>query len=177
MSDIDYLDNQYVMFGEIDEEKAGQFVGFLIEHHQQPERVDEIYLHLNTPGGEVSSAFAIIDAIQMSSIPIRIIGTGMVGSMGVLILSSGDTRYLTRNAEIMAHQFHSTLSGNFSEMKRDVVNAEQLYVKFLNHFLETTKMNVEEIEKYALSPHDVYLTPKQCVELGICDEVLSKLHK
>ena len=177
MSDIEYLDNQYVMFGDIDDKEAAQFVSFLIEHHQQPDRVEEIVLHLKTDGGIVSAGFAIIDAMQMSTIPIKVIGMGFIASMGVLILSAGDTRHLTRNAEVMAHQFYNEVEGNYTQVKREVAQYERMYVQFVNHFLETTKMNIEDIEKYVLAGHDMYLTPKQCVELGICDEILKPIRK
>ena len=52
-------------------------------------RRKELTLIINSPGGEVHSAFALIDTMKGSAIPIRTIGIGMIASCGILTFMAG----------------------------------------------------------------------------------------
>ena len=59
----------------------------------------ELNLVVCSPGGDLSAAFALIDVMRGSAIPIKTTGLGMIASAGLLIFISGSTgkRILTPN--------------------------------------------------------------------------------
>src|SRR3954471_18059335 len=66
----------------------------------------EIQLYINSPGGSVSSGFAIYDTMQHISSPVATTCVGMAASMGAFLLASGTRgrRSALPNARIMMHQ-------------------------------------------------------------------------
>ena len=73
----------------------------------QKERPKEITLIINSPGGEVHSAFALIDTMKGSAIPIKTVGLGMIASCGILTFMAGTKgrRVITPNTSILSHQY------------------------------------------------------------------------
>ena len=53
-------------------------------------RPNELTLVINSPGGSLHDAFALIDIMKGSQIPIRTIGLGLVASAGLLIFMAGE---------------------------------------------------------------------------------------
>ena len=67
----------------------------------------ELNLVICSPGGDLSAAFALIDVMRGSAIPVKTTGIGMIASAGLLIFISGinGRRILTPNTSILSHQF------------------------------------------------------------------------
>ena len=63
----------------------------------------ELNLVVCSPGGDLSAAFALIDVMRGSAIPIKTTGLGMIASAGLLIFISGSPgkRILTPNTSIL----------------------------------------------------------------------------
>src|SRR5215475_9857179 len=66
----------------------------------------EIQLYINSPGGSVSSGFAIYDTMQHISSPVATTCVGMAASMGTFLLCAGEKgrRGALPHARIMMHQ-------------------------------------------------------------------------
>lgn len=95
-------ESREIYLEEIDESTGLWFIrtlNFLEDQSSEPVR-----LYLNTPGGDVLSAFAIHDRIHESEVPVKVVGTGNVCSAGVLILACGHERYVTESTMWMSHQ-------------------------------------------------------------------------
>src|SRR5574344_1834410 len=60
---------------------------------------DHLTLIINSPGGDLNSAFAIIDCMKGSALPVHTIGLGLIASCGILTFMSGEKghRILTPN--------------------------------------------------------------------------------
>lgn len=65
-----------------------------------------ITLCLNSPGGDVTSMYAIHDAIRTSRAPVRVIASGQVASAAVLILACGaaGSRLVMESTVLMSHE-------------------------------------------------------------------------
>lgn len=68
---------------------------------------DPIQVHLNTPGGDVDSMYAMHDAIRRHGL-VTVLGYGMVCSAGVLLLACGHNRLVTQSCVLMSHESHSS---------------------------------------------------------------------
>ncbi len=82
---------------------------------------EPIDIIINSGGGEVYSMFAYIDRIQGSSHEINTIGTGLVASAALPILSAGFKRFATEHTSFMHHSAslslgHDRLSTHVNEL-------------------------------------------------------------
>ena len=68
---------------------------------QDPEK--EIYLYINSPGGEVQSGLALYDVMQAVSCPIHTVCLGMAASMAALLFIAGDQREMLPHSRVMIH--------------------------------------------------------------------------
>lgn len=95
---VDWQRRVIYLDGEIGEHTGPWF--WLVLDRLGPERVE---VHLNTPGGDEVSMFAIHDAIRRHG-AVVVIAYGQVCSAGVLILACALERYVTPSTILMSHE-------------------------------------------------------------------------
>lgn len=161
-------------FGEVDEEKAKEACEFIFKSNILHKDRSSLTLILNTVGGECGEGFAVIDVMHTSRIPIATVGIGNIMSMGVLLLSAGTPGYrtMTKNTEIMAHQFAGYFEGKQHELIATQHAFKMLEDKFIRHFQQHSKMSERQIRDVLFSPSDRYLTPAECLKYGLVDRVV-----
>jgi ATP-dependent Clp protease protease subunit len=137
----------------------------------------QLNLILNSTGGDCNEGFAIIDTMTSSRLPVITTGLGSILSMGVLVLSAGEKgkRRLTKNSEIMAHQFAASFYGKQHELLATSKALQMLERRFKRHFAKHTSMTDAQIKDVLFSPSDRYLTPNECKRFGICDIIVDSL--
>ena len=139
------------------------------------DRKKELTLIINSPGGEVHSAFALIDTMKGSAIPIKTIGIGMIASCGVLTFMAGakGKRLLTPNTSILSHQYSWGSAGKEHELFARVREFELSTERMLTHYKKCTGMSEKKIREILLPPEDVWLSSKEAVKYGIADKIVS----
>jgi len=169
----------HVLMGDIDEETIQPAIEWLlIENHVQKVKKKELILMICSDGGNISDAFALIDVMNSSAIPIKTVGLGSIASCGLLIFLAGHPgrRVLTPNTSILSHQFSWGSSGKEHELFAVVKEYELTQERMINHYKVCTSLSDEEIRKHLLPPHDVYLSAKEALDLGLCD-IIAEVHK
>ena len=138
-------------------------------------RKKDLTLIINSPGGEVHSAFALIDTMKGSAIPIKTIGIGMIASCGVLTFMAGTKgkRLLTPNTSILSHQYSWGSAGKEHELFARVREFELSTERMLTHYKKCTGMSEKKIREILLPPEDVWLSAKEAVKYGIADKIVS----
>ncbi len=63
----------------------------------------EITLYINSPGGEVTSGFAVYDYLILTRTPIRTVCVGQAASMAAILFLAGDRREMLPHSELMIH--------------------------------------------------------------------------
>ena len=110
--------NDRIIFlsGEINESSANIIVSELL--YLDSISHEDIYLYINSPGGEVTSGFAIYDTMNYIKSDVCTICIGMAASMAAFILSSGQIgkRNILKNAEVMIHQPLGGVKGQATEI-------------------------------------------------------------
>lgn len=161
-------------FGEVDEDKSRSACEFVLKSNILFKDRSTLTLVLNTVGGECAEGFAVIDVMQTSRIPVATVGVGNIMSMGVLLLSAGAKGYrsITKNTEVMAHQFAGYFHGKQHELIATQSAYKMLEDKFFRHFLKNSKMSEKQIRDVLFSPSDRYLTPAECLKYGLVDRVV-----
>ena len=139
---------------------------------QDPDK--DIQFYINSPGGSVTSGFAIYDTMQYIKADVSTICIGLAASMGAFLLSSGakGKRIALPNAEIMIHQ----PTGGFRGQATDIqIHAEKILKTKdrLNRILsENTGKSVEEIRE--ASERDNFMTADEAKGFGLIDNVIYK---
>ena len=128
-----------------------------------------IYLHINSFGGSVFAAFAAIDVINASKVPIYTIIEGASASAGTLMSIVGKKRFIRPNAHMLIHQLSSSCWGKMSEIEDEFKNLQDLMVKIKDFYKENTKIPKKELNE--LLKHDLWLNADKCLKYGLVDEL------
>lgn len=164
----------FMLFGDIDGSTAFSACNFIIKANMLQQNSNPLTFIMNTGGGDTNDGFAIIDIMETSRLPIHTIGTGLIASMGLLILSAGEKgqRVLTKNTEVMAHQWSAYgIDGKFHELMAMSDMHVRLKQTFINHFLRHSSMSEKQINDVLFAPSDRWLTPAECKKYGLIDRV------
>ena len=163
----------YLMMGEINMESAKQAVEWIFEANFADTKPDMLNMIICSPGGDLNSAFAVIDTMRGSAIPIRTIGLGQIASAGLMIFLTGakGQRILTPNTSILSHQYSWGAFGKEHELFATIKEYDLTTKKVVEHYKKTTGLAEKKIREVLLPPQDVWLSPTEAKRLKICDVV------
>ncbi|MGZ5485210.1 MAG: Clp protease ClpP [Nitrososphaeraceae archaeon] len=134
----------------------------MIYRIQMADPNDTIYIHLNTPGGQLDTGVQLINAMQNSQANIITILEGSAYSLGTLIFLAGDQMIVNNNCMMMFHNFRGGIVGKGNEISLQLDAtvkwftelAKQIYIPFLSEdeFSRILKgedlwMNSEEVRE------------------------------
>jgi ATP-dependent Clp protease protease subunit len=164
----------YVLMGEINAESVKPVIEWILhENFVSKKRRKELLLMICSEGGDVQDAFALIDVMRSSLIPVKTVGLGMIASSGLLIFLAGSVgrRVLTPNTSILSHQFSWYNEGKVHELFATMKEFELTQFRMVKHYQECTGLDEDDIRKNLLPPHDVWLTAEDALRLHICDSI------
>ncbi len=164
----------HVFMGEVDNEHIQPIVEWILhENFVVKKRKKELLLMICSEGGDMSSAFALIDVMRSSLIPIKTVGLGQIGSAGLLIFLAGSRgrRLLTPNTSILSHQFSWGSDGKVHELFATMKEFELTQKRMVEHYKTCTGLDEAEIRTALLPPHDVWLSAQEALALNICDAI------
>ena len=165
--------NIYLFMTHVNDDSCKDLISFIITKNLITPKPKYLQLIINSGGGDLNAAFAVIDIIRGSPIPIHTIGLGCVASAAFLIFIAGEKghRTLTPNTSIMSHQYTWGTYGKEHELFSTVKEYELTTERMIKHYKKCTKLKEKQIRQYLLPPHDVWLSGKEAKKLGICDNV------
>lgn len=164
----------YVLMDDIDPESIKPVVEWILhENHVKKKKHKELLLMICSDGGNVAEAFALIDVMKASKIPVKTVGLGCIASCGLLIFLSGSKgrRVLTPNTSILSHQFSWGSHGKAHELFATVKEFELTHQRMIDHYRRSTGLDDETIQKVLLPPQDVYLSAEEALKYNICDAI------
>ena len=166
-------DNIYLFMSPVNDETCRDLISFIITKNLTKPRPKYLQIIINSAGGDLNAAFAVIDIMRGSPIPIRTVGLGMIASAAFAMFIAGEAGYrtLTPNTSIMSHQYTWGSYGKEHELFSTVREYELTTERMLLHYKKCTGLNEKQIREYLLPPHDVWLSGKEAKKLGICDNV------
>ena len=136
---------------------------------------EDISLYINSPGGSVTSGFAIYDTMNFIKSNVCTIGYGICASMAALLLSSGHKgkRYILPNADVMIHQVLGKSEGQASDVKIATDRILNLKNRLNRILSKNTNKHIKTIEKD--TDRDNYLNAEEALEYGIVDKIIKKM--
>jgi ATP-dependent Clp protease protease subunit len=164
----------YVFMDEVNAETIKPIIEWILyENYVSKYRKNELLLMICSPGGELETAFALIDVMNNSQIPIKTVGLGQIGSSGLLIFMAGSKgrRTLTPNTSILSHQFSWFTEGKAHELFATMRELELTQMRMIDHYRRCTNATDDIIKEYLLPAQDKWLSAEEALKLNICDHV------
>ena len=167
----------FILSDEITSTNTSDAIEFILERNlvEKKNRLENITLIVNSPGGEVTSAFALIDIMQGSRIPVHTLGLGQISSAGLLIFMAGKKgfRTVTPNTSILSHQYSWGSQGKEHELVAIVKEFTLTGKRMLNHYMKCTGMSEKKVKEILMPSSDVYLDGNEAVKYNIADRVVN----
>ena len=164
----------YVLMDDIDADSIKPVVEWILhENHVKKKKHKELLLMICSNGGNISEAFALIDVMKTSKIPIKTVGLGCIASCGLLIFLAGarGRRVLTPNTSVLSHQFSWDVGGKAHELFATVKEFDLTQKRMIEHYRWSTGLDDDTIRQVLLPPQDVYLDAEEAKKYHICDHV------
>lgn len=145
----------------------------LDSNFQQKRTYENLTLMITSPGGDLFSAFSIIDVMRASSVPIHTVGLGLIASAGLMIFISGQQgeRLITPNTMILSHQWSAGSYGKEHELIAAARGFDMITKRVITHYRKCTKLSEKIIREKLLPPQDVWVTPEEALEYKLTDKV------
>jgi len=163
----------YMLMDQINYATCREAIKWIMNHNLSDNPLPQLTLIINSPGGEVHAAFALIDTIKASNIPIKTVGLGLIASCGFLIFIAGEKgkRILTPNTAVLSHQYTWGSRGKEHELYARVKEYELSTERMITHYKKCLGLTEKKIREVLLPPQDVWLSADEALKLGICDKV------
>jgi len=163
----------FLMMEEISLSTCKSAVEWILDANFTEERPEMLNLIITSPGGDLNAAFALIDVMRGSAIPVRTIGLGQIASAGLMIFIAGEKgqRILTPNTSILSHQYSWGAIGKEHELFAQIKEFDLTTKKVIDHYKRSTGLADKKIREVLLPPQDVWLSPIEAKKLGLCDDV------
>lgn len=157
--------------GTIDSDSFKEFCEKLDEY--EDESNDPVEIVLNSEGGLALDAIAFAGRIRTSSVEaVNITVFGLCASAAVLVLAAGNVRRMTKESFLMVHEdMNSYEDINTSKIMQEAATSEMLeqhWAMLLEELTGTKREAWRDLHKRG----DIYLTPNECLTLGIITEIV-----
>jgi ATP-dependent Clp protease protease subunit len=164
----------YVFMDEVSAESVKPVIEWILcANHVAKRKRKELLLMICSEGGSVEHAFALIDVMRSSTIPIKTVGLGTIASSGLLIFLTGHPgrRILTPNTSILSHQYSAYSEGKHHELFSIAKEFNLINERMVNHYQLTTGLAAETVREKLTPASDVWLTAEEALALNICDYI------
>lgn len=132
----------------------------------------DIQLYINSPGGSITSGFAIYDTMQHVKADVQTICVGMAASMGAFLLAAGakGKRFALPNSEIMIHQPLGGTQGQATDIKIRTEWLLKIKNKLNLILSERTGQPLDKIERDV--ERDYFMSAEEAKAYGLVDEIM-----
>jgi ATP-dependent Clp protease protease subunit len=177
--DSDFPEN-HIMFisGEINLEMSTQVAQRMLEIDltlKQNGMTTPISLVINSPGGDINAAWQICDIMDFIDCPVYTTGIGQIASAALMIFMNGEPGYriVTDRTSIMSHRYSWGAAGSHPNLITIQDEFKNTHDRMVQHYVECTGLSRKEVEEKLLCEHDVWLTGKQAMKLGLVDHCVT----
>ena len=157
----------------IDDNVANLIMAQLL-HLESDDPDKDVFLYINSPGGSITSLFAIYDTMQYIKPDVNTVCMGMAASAAAVLLAGGakGKRFALPHARVMLHQPHGGAQGQASDIEiqaRLIVQMREQLNEILAHH---SGQPLEKIETD--TERDYWMMAAEAKEYGVIDGLLSR---
>lgn len=165
-------DNIILLTGEINDMMAEVVIAQLL-YLDSLGKEEPIQIYINSPGGSVTAGLAILDTMRLVKSKIYTYCIGLAASMGAVLLSSGDKRYIVPHAEVMIHQPLGGTKGQASDIEIAAKHISRTK-NILNTILaENCHKPYDDVSRD--TERDNWKSAEEALEYGLVDMIISSL--
>jgi len=133
----------------------------------------DISIYINSPGGEITSLFAIYDTMKYIKPDVSTFCLGQAASAAAVLLAAGakGKRFALPHARVLLHQPYGGVGGQATDIEiqaKEIMRMRDLLNEMLS---QDTGQPIERIAKD--TDRDFILEAAEAVKYGIVDEVIS----
>lgn len=163
-------DRVIFLSGEIDDDISNLVISELL--YLDSLNNDDIYLYINSPGGNITSGMAIYDTMNYIKSDINTIAIGLAASMASFLLSSGTIgkRFSLKNTEIMIHQPLGGVNGQATDIEIGAERIIKIKKKLIKILANNTNNNINKISKDM--ERDYFMDSNEALSYGIIDKII-----
>ena len=157
----------------IDDTVANLIMAQLL-HLESDDPDKDIFLYINSPGGSITSLFAIYDTMQYIKPDANTVSMGMAASAAAVILAGGapGKRYALPHARVMLHQPHGGAQGQASDIEIQARLIVQMREQLNQILADHTGQDYEKIATD--TERDYWMLADDAKEYGAIDGVLTR---
>ena len=134
--------------------------------------VENITLHINSPGGSVFSAVAIANTLKNHKAKVTANIDGLAASAATIITSACDTVRMPKNALFMIHNPITFAYGNNQEMQKTVEMLDKIKNSIIETYLSKTKADKKTLSE--LMDNETWMDAETAKEYGFIDEIVNE---
>jgi ATP-dependent Clp protease, protease subunit len=160
-----------LLSGAIDADKANDVMARLL-YLEGEDPDDPVELRINSPGGELTSGFAVLDTMRQLACPVATTCVGLAASMASVLLAGGTRgqRRATRNARILIHQpWTGQFQGQAADLERTAEEILRQRRQLDQILADATGQPIERVHRD--TERDTWFSPEEAVAYGLIDEV------
>ncbi|HEX5903772.1 MAG TPA: ATP-dependent Clp protease proteolytic subunit [Actinomycetota bacterium] len=167
------LKERIVFLGTPIDDAVGNLVMAQLLHLESEDPDKDINLYVNSPGGDITSLFAIYDTMQYIKPDVSTICMGQAASAAAVLVLAGTKgkRYALPHSRILLHQPHGGAQGQAVDIEiqaKEIIRYRQLLDQLI---AQHTGQSLEKVGKD--TDRDFILTAEEAVEYGVVDEVIT----
>jgi ATP-dependent Clp protease protease subunit len=139
----------------------------------QTNKFEQLTLMITSYGGDLMAAFALIDVMRGSAIPVHTIGLGVIASAGLMTFIAGEKghRLITPNTSILSHQWSAGAFGKEHELLATGRQFDLTTKRMIAHYKKCTGLDEQTIREKLLPPQDVWLSAQEAKKYNLTDAV------
>jgi ATP-dependent protease ClpP protease subunit len=179
---VDDFDNHVYFYSDVNSDRTLQLVQMLrekdaalrgeaIARGMENMPPTPIWLHVNSYGGSLFTAFSVADQISMLKSPIYSVVEGICASAATLISLSCAKRYILPNSFMLIHQLSSFMWGTHQQFKDEMEVQNKLMTRLVKFYASKSKLTDDEIR--TMLTRDYWMDAEETLKHGLVDEILS----
>jgi ATP-dependent Clp protease protease subunit len=140
---------------------------------EQPDR--DIQMYINSPGGSLTAALSIYDAMQYVGPKVGTLCTGLAASGASILLAGGDKgmRMSLPHGQILIHQpFSQGIQGQATDIQlhaQEILRQREAMAKI---YTKHTGQPIEAVER--AMERDFFMNPEEAKKWGLIDLIVDK---
>ena len=158
----------------IDEELGNQLVATMLYLDSVDKSGKDIYLYINTEGGEIVPTMAILDTMKHIKSDVGCVAFGSARAMGGMLLACGTKgkRAALPNTCVMLHHPAGAARGQASDINNEGRELLKIRTKINEMVAQATGKTPERVHEDIR--RDFHLTAEKALDYGVIDKVLYK---
>ena len=134
--------------------------------------VKKINVLINSPGGSVGDGLTIASLLQRHTAYVTAYVDGMACSIASVIACAADKLVMGRSSLLMVHNALTFTYGNSKDLRKQADDLDAVTASLRQMYLMKAGDKLTEEKIKELMDNESWLSAKECIELGLCDEIL-----